>query len=85
MGGSSGVAGCSGVRMRQAAGRREVAAGSWAPLEVSWAMRGSLIGGESHEHEAGSREVGGGSRVMGLIGGELGKLQEGAAQSRLQH
>ena len=48
-------------------------------------MRGSLIGGESHEYEAGSREVGGGGRVLGLVGGELGKLQEGAAQSWLQH
>ena len=56
-------------------------AGLWASLEASWAMRGSLVGGELHEHEAGSREVGGGSRVLGLVGGELGKLQEGAAQS----
>ena len=31
--GSSGVAGCSGVRVRW-----EVAAGLWALLEVSWAM-----------------------------------------------
>ena len=60
-------------------------AGLWALLEASWAMRGSLVGGESHEHEAGSREAGGGGRVLGLVGGELGKLQEGAAQSRLQH
>ena len=35
-------------------------------------MRGSLIGGESREREAGSREAGGGGRVVGLIGGELG-------------
>ena len=60
-------------------------AGLWASLEASWATRGSLIGGKSHEHDAGSREAGGGGRVLGLVGGELGKLQEGVAQSRLQH
>ena len=46
------------------------------PSRRQWCSNG-LIGGKSHEHEAGSREagsreVGGGGRVVGLVGGELG-------------
>ena len=45
------------VSARRAAGRREVAAGSWASLEASWAM-------------GGSSGVGGCSRVRGQAGGD---------------
>ena len=41
------------------------------PSRRQWCSNG-LVGGESHEHEAGSREAGGGGRVVGLVGGELG-------------